>query len=135
MLRSVSFSEYCVPVSHASGPATHTESTHEHHEAARRIERVATACDRDRQRATCARDGVDRTLVRRELLTSVDPEWVSEQHGPTQQRALGRGAERFVPPVSPEDAAARVLDPMLSTLSGAPLVWGVVLRNFRPVAW
>jgi NAD(P)-dependent dehydrogenase (short-subunit alcohol dehydrogenase family) len=85
----------------------------------------------DMMTRTCA----DELALEGLYLTSVDPGWVSEQHGPSQQRALGRGAERFVPPVSPEDAAARVLDPMLSALSGAPPVWGVVLRNFRPVAW
>ncbi len=44
------------------------------------------------------------------------------------------------PPLTPEDGAARILDPILEGLKeargqGGHLRTGVYLRNFKPVCW
>jgi NAD(P)-dependent dehydrogenase (short-subunit alcohol dehydrogenase family) len=68
------------------------------------------------------------------FLSSVDPGWVSDQHTMAVRDVLNTSAD-FCPPVSVEDAAARVLDPVYSAIEGAPPAWGVVFRNYAPCPW
>lgn len=65
-----------------------------------------------------ARDGI--------FMVSVDPGWISREgaHVPEDAEV----------PLSPEDAAARVLQPIAAGLAGAPVV-GVLLKDFHEVPW
>jgi NAD(P)-dependent dehydrogenase (short-subunit alcohol dehydrogenase family) len=72
-----------------------------------------------------ARDGI--------YMNSVDPGWVSNQnpHG-VAQAMDDRG---FAPPLDDVDAAARVCDPVFSTVNGAEPAWGCFLKDYRPAPW
>jgi NAD(P)-dependent dehydrogenase (short-subunit alcohol dehydrogenase family) len=75
-----------------------------------------------------------RDLARRGVfLVSVDPGWFSDEAPARARRSVARG-EGFVLPVSLEDAAARVYDPIARGVLGAP-VWGCLLRNYEPARW
>lgn len=66
------------------------------------------------------------------FVVSVDPGWMSHEGPAAQQReAELRG---FHPPLEAADCAARVLDPVVRGLGGAP-VHGVLLKDFRVVPW
>lgn len=65
-------------------------------------------------------------------MVAVDPGWVSHE-GPPGQRAKAR-AQGVRPPLTVEDAAARVLDPVARGLAGRP-VHGVLLKDFVEVPW
>jgi NAD(P)-dependent dehydrogenase (short-subunit alcohol dehydrogenase family) len=65
-------------------------------------------------------------------MTSVDTGWITDERpypGKTAQRATG-----FRPPLDVIDGAARVYDPIVRGVSGAP-VYGVFLKDYRPVEW
>ncbi|KAI8619459.1 hypothetical protein BC830DRAFT_768787 [Chytriomyces sp. MP71] len=60
-------------------------------------------------------------------VTAVDPGWVS---------AMGPGeCKRVVPPLTEEDGAARILDPIFTGMNGGALLSGVLLRNFQVSPW
>ncbi|MGC4047032.1 MAG: SDR family NAD(P)-dependent oxidoreductase [Armatimonas sp.] len=61
-------------------------------------------------------------------VNAVDPGWVSLQH--TSQAPAGIAA-----PFDFEDAAARVLDPLLLFLTEGTLCSGQLLKDFQAVAW
>ncbi|KAJ3105632.1 hypothetical protein HDU97_007839 [Phlyctochytrium planicorne] len=71
-------------------------------------------------------------------MTAVDPGWVSIM-GPSvtatgfDDREGGKMA--IEPPLSEEDGAARVLDPVFSGLKYGVFHHGVLLRNFKPSSW
>ena len=65
-------------------------------------------------------------------MVSVDPGWMSHE-GPAQQVAAAY-ATGFHPPLDAADSAARVLDPILRGVQGAP-VHGVLLKDFTVVPW
>jgi NAD(P)-dependent dehydrogenase (short-subunit alcohol dehydrogenase family) len=65
-------------------------------------------------------------------MNSVDVGWVSYEAGAlAEQQAQARGQ---VPPLDPEDAAARILDPICPGHEGGP-PFGQIFRNFRPSTW
>jgi len=66
-------------------------------------------------------------------LSSVDTGWVSNEQ-PFPRAELMR-AEGFVPPLSAEDAAARVLDPIFEAVSGGAVSHGQLLKDYRPRPW
>ena len=72
-----------------------------------------------------ARDGV--------AVVSVDTGWISRMK--PEALAEAQPHLQVTPPLTAEDGAARVLDPILSALNGAPPVTGCLLRNFQPVDW
>jgi NAD(P)-dependent dehydrogenase (short-subunit alcohol dehydrogenase family) len=65
-------------------------------------------------------------------MNSVDTGWVTDERphpGKTAQRELG-----FRPPLDVIDGAARVYDPIVRGLRGAP-VSGQFLKDYRSVPW
>ena len=62
------------------------------------------------------------------VMVAVDPGWVS---GPLPRGGFDNG--RF--PLDADEAARRVLHPLLSSASGAPLTPGVLYKNYRPAPW
>ncbi|TPX65248.1 hypothetical protein CcCBS67573_g08183 [Chytriomyces confervae] len=62
-------------------------------------------------------------------VTAVDPGWVSLM-GPD-----GEGRSAVEPPLTAEDGAARILDPVFTGLKGKAFWSGVLLRNFRVSDW
>jgi NAD(P)-dependent dehydrogenase (short-subunit alcohol dehydrogenase family) len=65
-------------------------------------------------------------------MVSVDPGWMSHE-GPAHQVEAAY-ATGFHPPLDAEDAAARVLDPVLRGVDGAP-IFGVLLKDFEVIEW
>ncbi|MFT5684231.1 MAG: NAD(P)-dependent dehydrogenase (short-subunit alcohol dehydrogenase family), partial [Myxococcota bacterium] len=74
--------------------------------------------------ASCASEGI--------YMVSVDPGWMSHE-GPAHQVEAAY-ATGFHPPLDAADSAARVLDPVLRGVDGAP-VFGVLLKDFEVVDW
>ena len=66
-------------------------------------------------------------------VVSVDTGWISKMK--PEPVAEKEPHVQTLPPLSAEDGAARVLDPIISTLNGAQPVTGCLLRNFQPVDW
>ncbi|CAL1156924.1 unnamed protein product [Cladocopium goreaui] len=66
-------------------------------------------------------------------VVSVDTGWISKMK--PDPVAETEPHVQSSPPLSTEDGAARVLDPILSTLNGNQPVTGCLLRNFQPVDW
>jgi NAD(P)-dependent dehydrogenase (short-subunit alcohol dehydrogenase family) len=65
-------------------------------------------------------------------MSSVDTGWVTDERphpGKTAERAAG-----FRPPLDVVDGAARVYDPVVRGVGGAP-VYGVFLKDYRQVRW
>ncbi len=75
--------------------------------------------------ARCAEQGVH--------MNSVDTGWVTEEN-PHPKRARIR-VHGFVPPLDETDGAARVYDPILRGVADGAPVFGLFLKNYRPVAW
>ncbi|KAJ3281502.1 hypothetical protein HK104_011427 [Borealophlyctis nickersoniae] len=81
-------------------------------------------------------------------VVAVDPGWVSLMgivpsaptgNGEAEGGAAGAWTEkmrkRMEPPLSEEDGAARVLDPVFCGLKGICLWQGVLLRDFKVASW
>jgi len=64
-------------------------------------------------------------------VSSVDTGWVSTMVPETKPAPWNN---KISPPLSLEDGAARVLDPIFSGYEGKPVA-GVLLKNFSPVCW
>ena len=62
------------------------------------------------------------------LLVAVDPGWVS---GPLPGGGFANG--RF--PLDADEAARRVLHPLIAAAMGSPPQWGVLYKNYRPSPW
>lgn len=62
------------------------------------------------------------------VMVGVDPGWVS---GPVPTGGFDSG--RF--PLDADEAARRVLHPVLSSAAGAPLLPGVIYKHYRPAPW
>lgn len=69
----------------------------------------------------------------RVYVTSVDPGWISAQN-PFAQDAAQR-ADGFAPPLDDDDAAARVLDPILRHKNGEAPLYGVLLKDYAVAEW
>ncbi|KAI8850727.1 hypothetical protein BC829DRAFT_488615 [Chytridium lagenaria] len=71
-------------------------------------------------------------------LTQTYPGWVSIM-GPavtaTGMSEREGGKTPIVPPLTEEDGAARVLDPVFMGLREGVLLHGILLRNFKPASW
>ncbi|KAJ3019940.1 UNVERIFIED_CONTAM: hypothetical protein HDU68_010430 [Siphonaria sp. JEL0065] len=78
--------------------------------------------------ADWAKDGV--------YVTAVDPGWVSSMGPVVMEDGKGVGGKTgIVPPLSVEDGAARILDPVFSGYGKGVLVSGVLLRNYLVSSW
>lgn len=66
-------------------------------------------------------------------VVSVDTGWISRMK--PEPLAEAEPHVQSAPPLSAEDGAARVLDPVISTMNGQQPVTGCLLRNFQPVDW
>ncbi|CAE7272935.1 unnamed protein product [Symbiodinium natans] len=66
-------------------------------------------------------------------IVSVDTGWISRMK--PEPLAEAEPHVQSAPPLSAEDGAARVLDPIISTMNGQQPVTGCLLRNFQPVDW
>lgn len=77
----------------------------------------------------------DDLAAERVYALSVDPGWVSSQLTDAGRERAAGASRTPHPPLDEEDGAARVLDPVFSTLAGREPRWGVLLRHFEPVPW
>jgi len=66
-------------------------------------------------------------------VVSVDTGWISKMK--PEPAAEAEPHLQSAPPLTAADGAARVLDPIISTLNGARPMTGCLLRNFEPVDW
>jgi len=65
-------------------------------------------------------------------INCVDPGWVSFQHAHPAQEAM---RERGDPPLSMEDAAARICDPVYLAINGERPIFGRMLKDYRVISW
>ena len=67
-------------------------------------------------------------------MNSVDTGWINDEK-PLEKAAAHAEAHHFQTPLDEVDAAARVLDPIVDTVNGAPPVHGKFLKDYFPVEW
>lgn len=67
------------------------------------------------------------------VVVSVDTGWISQMK--PEHYIAAEPHLLTSPPLTAEDGAARVLDPIISALNGGPVSTGCVLRNFEPMEW
>ena len=68
------------------------------------------------------------------LMNSVDTGWINDEK-PMERAAEHAERHHFQTPLDEIDAAARVLDPILSVVNGAPSIHGKFLKDYRAVEW
>ena len=68
------------------------------------------------------------------LMNSVDTGWINDEN-PLERAAATAARHHFQTPLDEIDAAARILDPILSTANGGEHVNGKFLKDYRPVEW
>ena len=78
---------------------------------------------------TCAA----RFAARRIYLTSVDTGWISHQWDYFQTRRMKENGSRL--PLDAEDGAARILDPIFTSVNTGVNLYGVFLKNYHPAPW
>ena len=67
------------------------------------------------------------------FMTSVDTGWASNENPrPIAEAMRERG---FTPPLDMIDAATRVCDPIVRGLGDGDYLFGVLLKDFRPIPW
>jgi NAD(P)-dependent dehydrogenase (short-subunit alcohol dehydrogenase family) len=76
--------------------------------------------------ADYAQDGV--------YMTSVDTGWVTDED-PMQHVVRKQEVHRFHPPLDVVDGAARVVDPVFSSLEGPHPAYGLFFKDYRVVPW
>jgi NAD(P)-dependent dehydrogenase (short-subunit alcohol dehydrogenase family) len=64
------------------------------------------------------------------LMNTVDPGWVSDQNPPERP-----SRDAFHAPLTPADAAARILDPVFRAIETGEALAGLHLKDFRPAPW
>lgn len=75
-----------------------------------------------------ARDGVYMNSVDTGWVTDEDPAAVAEKKGIEQ-------GGTFHPPLDVVDGAARILDPIFHGLNTGEHLWGLFLKDYRPIPW
>ena len=78
---------------------------------------------------TCAEDYAADAIY----MNSVDTGWISNEN--PHPIAAAMDARGFVPPLDLVDAAARVCDPIVRGLRDGERLWGLFLKDFRPISW
>jgi NAD(P)-dependent dehydrogenase (short-subunit alcohol dehydrogenase family) len=79
---------------------------------------------------TCAEE----LAANRIYMNSVDTGWINDEK-PIELAAEHASRHHFQTPLDEVDAAARILDPVLSVVNGAPPVHGKFLKDYQPVEW
>ncbi len=80
---------------------------------------------------TCADELWEASAI---LMNSVDTGWINDEK-PLERAQAHAQNHAFQTPLDEIDAAARILDPIFSTLNGAPPAVGKFLKDYRPVEW
>ncbi len=73
-----------------------------------------------------ARDGV--------FVNAVDTGWINDENPPHVAARVAR-EQNFQTPIDEVDAAARVLDPVMSVLNGAEPMYGLFLKDYGVSEW
>ena len=68
------------------------------------------------------------------LMNSVDTGWINDEN-PLEKAAATAERNHFQTPLDEVDAAARILDPILSVVNGGEHVYGKFLKDFRAIEW
>ncbi|KOO33420.1 oxidoreductase [Chrysochromulina tobinii] len=68
------------------------------------------------------------------LMNSVDTGWINDEN-PLEKAAATAAHNHFQTPLDEIDAAARILDPILSVVNGGEHVHGKFLKDYRPIEW
>ena len=68
------------------------------------------------------------------LMNSVDTGWINDEN-PLDKAAATAERNHFQTPLDEVDAAARILDPILSVVNGGEHVHGKFLKDYRPIEW
>jgi NAD(P)-dependent dehydrogenase (short-subunit alcohol dehydrogenase family) len=68
------------------------------------------------------------------LMNSVDTGWINDEK-PLERASAHRDAHHFQTPLDEVDAAARILDPVLSVVNGGPREAGKFLKDYRAIEW
>ena len=68
------------------------------------------------------------------LMNSVDTGWINDEN-PLEKAAATAARNHFQTPLDEIDAAARILDPILSVVNGGEHVHGKFLKDYRPIEW
>jgi hypothetical protein len=68
------------------------------------------------------------------FMNSVDTGWVTDED-PLHHVDRKQRVHDFHPPLDSVDGAARVMDPIFSGHLSGQHMWGVFLKDYRPVPW
>ena len=68
------------------------------------------------------------------LMNSVDTGWINDEK-PLERASAHAEAHHFQTPLDEIDAAARILDPIMSAANGGPKPHGKFLKDYVPVEW
>jgi NAD(P)-dependent dehydrogenase (short-subunit alcohol dehydrogenase family) len=66
-------------------------------------------------------------------MNAVDTGWVTDED--PQIHAARKAEEGFAPPLDIIDGAARIVDPVFSSVNTGTHVWGQFLKDYRPAPW
>ena len=67
-------------------------------------------------------------------MNSVDTGWINDEK-PIERAAAHAADHHFQTPLDEVDAAARILDPVLSAAHGGEPLYGKFLKDYVPVEW
>jgi len=67
-------------------------------------------------------------------MNSIDTGWINDEN-PLQRAARTAEKHHFQTPLDEVDAAARILDPILSAANGEPPVYGRFVKDYQPCEW
>ena len=67
------------------------------------------------------------------LMNSVDTGWINDEN--PLEKAAATAEKGFQTPLDEVDAAARILDPVISVVNGAPAEHGRFLKDYVPTEW
>jgi NAD(P)-dependent dehydrogenase (short-subunit alcohol dehydrogenase family) len=124
MLRSATFDKHIVNVSAMEGQFYREFKTerHPHTNMAKAALNMMTRTSA----VDYVRDGIH--------MNSVDTGWITDEDAaPLAERK--RNDHGFTPPLDVVDGAARILDPIFSGFNSGEHVWGLFLKDYRPVPW
>ena len=68
------------------------------------------------------------------LMNSVDTGWINDEN-PLEKAAGIAERNHFQTPLDEVDAAARILEPILSVVNGGEHVYGKFLKDYREIEW
>ena len=80
---------------------------------------------------TCAHELFATSAI---LMNSVDTGWINDEN-PLEKAAANAERHNFQTPLDEVDAAARIVDPLLSVVNGGEQVHGKFLKDYRAIEW